>query len=184
MMVRLQENPAARRQRLRRREILRPAFEHDGAADRTAHRPTHARPFDRRPGMQDDVLAKLGDHVLRRHHINQHGIACEHPAQGLRGGGVVRPANGIAAVVEPAQQLGQPRIAARGRAPVHGRDRHADCGQLIGKALEADIDDLEFASEKSAHFTRVHRSRSAWHQTVAALAARSCARGGCRYRTL
>ena len=139
MMVGLELDAAARRERRRLFEIFRPALEHDRAADRALHRAAHALPFDRRPGMQHQPLFQLRNDGFRRHDIDENRIAFQHAANRFAIGRI--DAIGFfARQIQPRDDIGELRITARRRRPAYLRDRNAETFERMRETLQADID--------------------------------------------
>src|SRR5262249_42497277 len=130
---------AGGRQLGRRRQIGRPAFEDDGAADGALERSTHPLPGDRWPGVQNGLVsAQKRNGLQRRYDIDQHRLGRQQtPARLLVGG--------IDAWIaeEPCQQLAQTGDGAGRWLPVDVRHRYAATRQIGGELRQANVDDAE-----------------------------------------
>ncbi len=137
------------------------------AGDRALLRAAHVLPGDRRPGVQDAALT-AGE--------PRHGVARQHQIDQPRLGREVAFVGGAVGLLDATvadhagERPAKRRIGAGGRRPAQVRDVAAGGVDVVRKALQTDVDDLEVLLKQGLHDLVLWRSEIRAADQVAASA--------------
>ena len=140
---------ARRRERLGLVEVARPSFEHRRPGHRSAHRAAHPAPFDGWTGVQEQAVTHAGDDLFRGEHVDENGVAAEHPVHRLAVRGV-DPLPGGGSGLETIREREGLR-ARGGRRPFDLRHLHPGAAQVGRELLEPDVHDPDRPGQQLLH---------------------------------
>ena len=162
---------AARGHLARAAGVARPPFVQDGADDRAAHRPAHARPRDGRARVKDGAVRHARKHFASNADARQHGLRGEVGLARL----VVGRFDG-GRIDEPRERVGDGGIPARRRLPVHLRRFASRAFDSVRERREADVQHRKLAAEQRlARGDRLARQSDTCLRAIAAARRTACA---------